>query len=818
MNGLVGDLRYALRRARNRPGFTAIAVLSLGLGIGVNTAAFSLVNAVLLRKTPIPHPERVAEIHAARDKRIMGPLSYPDYRDLREQGKEMFSQFSLANFTVVSRDYGDRVETITAELVNGDYFPLIGMRARAGRLLGPEDDRVPGGHPVVVLSHDYWQRAFAGDPGVVGTSLRLNGRSYDVVGVAPKGIEGLLPGLAPAIYAPIQMVNQIQPTTNDEMQARGNHSYFARVRLADGRTFTEARGLIDRFVKDMRRIHPDHWSESITLLVFPLSEVAVSPLIDGVIVPATAALMTVVALVLIVACANLASFLLAQARDRQREIAIRLAVGAPRRVIVRQLLVESIALAFVGGAFGVLLSNVALNVLLHADLPLPLPVNLDAGLDLRVLTFVIIASTVAGILFGLLPALQATRPDVIEAIRNENAGGKPGRRFTMRSGLVVAQTATSLVLLVTAALFLRSFSAQSSVDPGFGAAPTGIVWMAAPPEKYDSVRRTQVIDRIERRMREVPGVRHVGITNNILLNPLSDNSRAINVDGYPPPAGERGWGIRFATADSGFFDAAGLTLLSGRVFTSADRPGMPRVAVINEALARKFWPKGDALGRTFRMDTASYRIVGITKTTKVRTLGEAGEPFFFLPFAQSSSPDFYLLAAGSGTADAAPIATRMAAVLREIDPGFMIIQVKTMRQHLAAMVLPAQLGAVAFAVFAGLALVLAMIGIYGVVGYAVSRRSREVAIRLAVGARPDGVVRMLMKEGVWLVVAGAVIGLALGLAASRGLGALLYGVRSLDPVAFLAAPALLVAVGVLAAFLPARRASRVDPARSLRAE
>jgi predicted permease len=820
MNSLSGDLRYAFRRARNRIGFTAVAIISLGLGIGVNTAAFSLVNAILLRKTPLPQPDRVAEIFVTRDNQVAAPFSYPDYRDLRDQSAGVFRQVSVASFSVVSRDFGDHVQTITGELVNGDYFPLIGMTPRLGRLLGPEDDRIPGGHPVVVLSYDYWQGAFASDPAVVGKSLRLNGRMYDVVGVAPKGIEGLLPGLAPAIYVPIQMLNLIQPTTRDEMQARGNHSYFMRVRLADGQSFAGARQLLVRFTHDMQRLHPNEWSAHNALRLYPLTSVAVSPLIDGVVVPAAAALMAVVVLVLVVACANLASFLLAQARDRQREIAIRLALGATRRVLVRQLLVESIALAVIGGALGIALSTASLRLLLHANLPIPLPINLDVGLDARVLAFVIAASLAAGILFGLLPALQATRPNVIETIKHENAGARPGKRFTLRSGLVVAQTATSLLLLVTAALFLRSFAAQANVKPGFGSAPAGIVWMAVPNERYDTVRRAQAIDEIERRIRASSGVRHVGITGNILLNLLSENDRAINVDGHAPPAGERGWAIQYATADSGYFDAVGLSLVSGRTFNSTDRPrGHERVAVINETFAGKFWPRGDALGRTFHgVDSVEYRIVGIVKTTKIRSLGEAPQPFFFEPYAQSPTPDFFLVAAGQDGAGGAAIATRMAATLREVDPGFMIIQVKTMGQHLAAMVLPARLGAVAFALFAALALLLAMIGIYGVVQYAVARRSREVAIRLAVGARPDGIVRLLMGEGVRLVAVGAVIGIALSLVAARGLGALLYGVPGVDPVAFLGAPALLVLVGALAAFLPARKAIRVDPATTLRSE
>jgi putative ABC transport system permease protein len=373
-------------------------------------------------------------------------------------------------------------------------------------------------------------------------------------------------------------------------------------------------------------------------------------------------------------------------------------------------------------------------------------------------------------------------------------------------------------LLVTSALFLRSFAAQSRVDPGFGAAPTGVIWMAMPGDRYGADRQPAGLREIERRVRAIPNVEHVGIVNNIMLNPLNESDRPVNVDGFQPPKGEQGFATEYSIADSGFFNAAGIQVVSGRSFDSGDLPATPRVAMINEAMARKFWASGNAVGRTFRIDTTVYRIVGITKQTKVRSLGEAPQPFFFLSFAQSPSPDFYLLAESRPGTDAAQTTTRMMAALREIDPGFMIIQAKTMQQHLAAMVLPAQLGAVAFALFAGLALVLAMIGIYGVVRYAVARRSREVAIRLAVGASPAGVVRLLMREGLSLVVVGAVIGIVLGLLASRALQSLLYGVGALDPMAFIVTPAILVGVGALAAFLPARRASHVDPANALRAE
>lgn len=816
MSGLLRDLQYAFRRLRTRIGFTLIAVISLGLGIGVNTAAFSLIDAIILRKTPIAHSERVAELDMIDHGQLSGPLSYADLQDLRDEGAGVFSQMSIEQFSMFPRDVGDHVESLTGELVNRDYFPLIGLEPTVGRLLGAEDDVTRGAHPVVVLGYNYWMSEFGGHRDVVGREMRLAGRAYTIVGVAPKAIEGLLPGLLPKVYVPIQMINELQPGTNDQLTARGNHSAFAKVRLANGQSFAAASAVVSRFVSDMQRLHPDHWPPNVTVRVIPLSKIAVSPLVDNIVVPAAAALMVVVGLVLIIACANLASFLLAQARDRRREIAVRLAIGATRRALMQQLLVESLVVALAGGALGIILSRLALHVLLTADLPIPLPLNFDVALDLPVLSFVIATTIAAGVLFGLLPALQATRPDVVETLKSENTGGNGKRRFTMRSGLVVAQTAASLVLLVTAALFLRSFAAQSKVEAGFGSAPGGLVWMALPADRYPAERRAQAVAEIERRVRALDDVSGAGVISDMLLNSLGNNSQRITVDGVQPPPGQTAFDIDQTTADSGVFDALGLTLVRGRGFNSSDTPARDRVAIVNQAMVDKFWPGSDAVGRTFRSDSAVYHIIGVVKTTKVRSLGEAPRPLIIAAFSQDAEPFFNVVVRARG--DAALATTRVLTTLREIDPSFMIFQAKTMQQHLGTMLLPARLGAVAFALFAALALVLAMIGVYGVVRYAVARRSREVAIRLAIGARPDSVVRLLMRDGVMLVAIGAGVGLLVAAAAARALQALLFGVTAFDPAAFVVAPLLLLAVGALAAFLPARRASRIDPARAFRAE
>ena len=817
MPSLATDVRLAARRARKRPGFTLVALLSLTLGIGANTAVFSLVNAILLRKAPIPQPERVVEIYQKQIDFDYAPFSYPDYVDLRRTTANTFSQISLSEYTVAARDMGDHVESLVGELVNGDYFPLLGLRAAAGRLLGREDDVTPGAHPVVVLSHDYWQRAFASDPSVVGRTIRLSGRQYTVVGVAPASYTGTVSGVTPALFASIQMINQLQPDVTDQLKQRGNHSAFLKARLAPGVSVVQARATVERFTADMKQRYPANWPNGTSLIVMPQKDIAVNPLLDPVVVPAAAALMVVVGLVLLVACANLASFLLAQARDRRKEVAIRLAIGAKRGVLVRQFLIESLVLAALGGVAGVVLSGIALRAVLRADLPVPLPITLDVSLDWRVLAFTVAASAIAGVLFGLAPALQATRATVVETIKHENAdGGGKRRRVTVRNSLVVGQVAVSLTLLITALLFLRSLQARATVNPGFGAAPAGITWIAIPTDRYDSTQRRLLLDQIEQRMARIPGVATVGAIDNIMLNPLSNQQMRINVPGIAPPKGQTGFTIDYARADSGLFGAMGISVLRGRGVTAADGPSAPKVAVVNEALAKQFWPGRDPIGQTFSTDSATYRVVGVTRTTKVRSLGEAPRPFIFTSFAQDFSATAMIVARTNGDADRT--ATEMLATLRAIDPGLMVIQVKTMARHLAQMLLPARLGAMAFMLFAGLALALSVLGVYGVVSYAVARRTREAGIRLAVGAQPSAVVGLLMREGTVLVAVGAALGLALGFASAQVLRGLLYGVGAGDPVTFLAAPIVLVGVGVLAAFLPARRAGRVDPASVMRAE
>jgi len=815
---VVWDVRYAIRRSRHRTGFTLVAVLSLALGIGANTAIFSLIDAVLLRHPPVPHRERVAEVFATQPSIAYTPFSYPDYVAFKDAGQGLFSQVSVSEFSVVPRDLGDREQTLFDELVNGDYFPLLGLTPQAGRLLGPEDDIANGAHAVVVLSNEYWHRAFAADPGVVGRQIQLAGRAYTIVGVAPASYEGSLPGIAPALFAPIRMINQLQSSATDQLTDPEFRTLFVKVRLAPGVSMARARAFAASYTADMVRRFPRWWPGTAKTLVVPETQIAVSPLLDAVVVPAAASLMVVVALVLLVACANLASFLLAQARDRQREIAIRIALGASRWSLVRQLVVEALLLASFGGAAGVCLSRIALGALLHADLPLPLPITVDVHLDVRVIVFAVAATAAAAVLVGLLPALQATRPNVVEVIKSENTGGGPPRHLTMRGALVSGQIAVSLVLLITAALFLRSLQEREHIDAGFGHAPAGVAWFGFPSDRSGGPRQQLLLADIEARMRRIAGVNAVGVIDNMLLSVTSRQDAEINVAGWQPAKGETGFDIDYAAIDSGFFAAAGVRLLRGRGITSADDSAAPRVAVVNEAMAQKFWPGEDPIGRTFRRDSTAYRIVGVSQTTKVRSLGEEPLPFFFASFAQNPLAYATIVARTSDGRAADGVATQMIGVLRDIEPDMPVLQSTTMARHLDETMLPTRLGALAFGLFAALALALAMIGVYGVVSYAVARRAREVGIRMALGAAPNEVVRLLMREGLVMVGSGAVLGLLCAFAVTRVLGSLLSGVTAADPLAFVAAPLLLLIVGIAAALIPARRSARTDPVRVLRAD
>ena len=813
------NLRYAARRLGKSPGFTAVAILSLAVGIGANTAVFSLVNAVLLRDAPITDPESLVEVYERTPNFPYNVLSYPDFEDLRDATGHVFTGISLSKLVPVQIELGGEFEILVAEAVTGNYFSLLGLTPHVGRLFGPEDDVAPGAHPVVTLSHGFWKRAFGGSPDAVGQELRLSGRAYTIVGVAPADYPGNLRGLDPTVYVPIMMINEIQPGTSDELEARGSHSLFAKARLRPGVPLAEAQVSASAVATRLREQQVRNWDPEGDFNLVASADVLLFPPVDQFVRAAAWLFTAVVGLVLLLACTNLASFLLARAVDRRREIAIRLALGASRRTLVGQLLTESTLLGLIAGGAGIALGVALLHLLTTADLPLPIPITLDVDLDATVLTFSAVVSLAAGLFLGLIPALQASRPNVVTALKNESTGGGHAGHVRWRNALVVAQVAISLVLLVGAGLFLRSFQHIQAVNPGFGLDPAAILSVMVPTTRFDQVEGRQYTRRLLDRFAQLPSVEVVGLIDNLHLNALSTNTTGVNADGVEPPPGRRAHSVDRATVDVGFFETVGITIAEGRNFTEDDRPDTPRVAIINETLARQFWPNGDAVGQMLTdpdPDDPSHLGVGVAADTKVRTLGEAPRAMVYHAYSQRYTAFLTVIARTSGGAEQTALA--MLAVGRDLDPDFFVWETTTMERHIGIQTLPARLSAFLLSAFAVLALLLSAIGLYGVVSYTVARRTREVGIRLALGADHRAVVRMLTGSGVRLVATGAGVGLVLSLLLSRLLSQLLFGVDAFDPLTFLAVPVVMTATGCLAAYVPARRASRVNPVSALRTE
>ena len=812
------DIRYAGRRLAQSPGFTAIAVLSLALGIGANTAIFGLVNAVLLKEPPFKSPEQLVNIYMSTPDFPFNVFSYPDFEDMRDGTKDVFQSVGVSRIVLLQLDKDGGVESLPGEVVTGSYFPTLGIEAEVGRTLLPEDDMTPGAHPVVMLEYGYWQRAHGGSPDVVGQDIRLGGRPYTIVGVTPKEFAGTFRGLAPAVFAPTMMVNEIQPGGNNELEARGNHSYFAVGRFKPGANRVQAQASLDGLANHMKELDLENFDPDTGFHLVPTKDVIIFPAFDVYVRAAAWLLMVVVGMVLLIACTNLASFLLARGVDRRKEIALRIALGASRRTLMGHLLSETVLLGLLGGAAGVVVAVGLLRLLVTADLPTPFPITLDLSLDPTVLGFCFLVSILAGVVLGLAPAIQSTNPDVASTLRDESAGGGGRSRLTLRNLLVVAQVAGSLVLLVGAGLFLRSAQQVQSVDAGFGRGPTAILSVLVPSSRYSEDEGRIFTRTLLERFEQLPGVEAVGLIGNLHLNTLSTNTMSVNVDGVEPPPERESHSVDQTRIDSGFFDAAGMRILRGRNFNESDQPESPKVAIINEAMAQKFWPGQDPIGRTIRRDEGSddLMVVGVVNTAKIRSIGEAPRSFVYRPYSQVYDSFLFILARTS--MDPERTALDMLAAGREIDPEFWVWDVKTMERHLGIMLMPARISAFILGAFAVLALTLASIGLYGIVSYAVARRTREVGIRMSLGADGSRVVRMLMSSGLKLVAVGSVIGLALAFAAARLVSGLLFNVNSFDLTTFLIVPLVLGAAAILAAYVPARRASRVDPASALRTE
>lgn len=830
MENLLRDIRFGARLLWRRPAFAAVAVVSLALGIGLSTIMFSVVNAVLLAPTPVHEPDRLAEIYTSQLAEIpFLTTSYPDFLDMRSSIDAFSGMAGHAMVRGLFRRSGERAEIVLGEVVSESYFDVLGIRLAQGRAFSADENRTELTHPVVVISHGFWERRLAGEPGVLGRQVELSGVPYTVVGVAPPGFTGTLPGVAPEFWAPIMMVEKLsfsgiqsQGTSpspgRTRVEQRETRWLFVTARLAAGRTLGEARAQVETVGARLASEHPGV-NKGLRASLLSARDVRFHPMVDGMLAPAAGVLMGAVGLVLLVACANVASMLLARAAARRREIAIRRAIGAASGRIVRQLLAECLCLAALGGGVGLLLAHWGGRILSSLPLPLPVPLAFVFGVDGRVLLFALLTSLGTLFAFGLAPALQASRPELVPALRAETGSTLNGKRrgFAPRQLLVTGQLALSLVLLVAGALLLRALAVAGTLSPGFEPDRIAILSFNLKLSGYSQEQAESFQRRLADRLHGMAGVAHAVLVSRAPLE--SDrNMEAIRLPGQHGPDDEPAL-VDATYVEPDYFAALDVPILEGRAFSDADREGAPGVVIVNEAMARRFWAGKSAIGErvyTDGFDKPGHEVVGVVRDYAVRQLGEAPRPYLHFAWRQQKSSSTTVLARTAGPASAALAGLREAVL--ELEPAVAFSEEGSLADLLRVTLGPTRLGAVLLGSLGAVALLLASIGLYGVVAHDVERRTREVGLRMALGARVGDVLRLVLARGMRLAAVGVVIGGAAAAALARVLSALLYGVSAVDPLAYGMAASLLLAVSLAANWVPARRAARVDPMVALRIE
>ncbi|MGE0360826.1 MAG: ABC transporter permease [Vicinamibacterales bacterium] len=824
---LLKDVRYGLRGLARSPGFFAVAILSLALGVGVNTAMFSLVDALLFRPLPVTAPDTLVDVFSTGgDGDEYATSSYPDFADLRA-GNTVFSEMTGYSPIMAPLSLGDRSRVALGQVVTGNHFTMLGVQAQLGRLLTPEDD-VAGAERVVVLSDRMWRREYGGDPAILGRAITLRGLAYTVVGVAPPAFTGVVPLLTPELWLPIVHVEEVEPIgiTNvvpgpgrTPLERRGYRWMFIKGRLAGGVSATQAHANVALVGRQLQTAHPQTNKDS-AMSAVPTSEVRLLvPQAGGVLSIGAAGVMAVVGLVLLIACANVAGMLLARASARRREISVRLAVGASRGRLVQQLLIEGLVLGAIGAAASIACAWALIRALLAIELPLPVDVAFDLRLDARVLGFAFAVAGVTGMLASLLPALKASRPNLVGDLRGEAPAARVGgRRWALRDGLVVAQVALTAVLLVVAGLLLRSLGQSRRADVGFE--PRGLAAVAFDTDmmRYEPAKGLEFWRTARTRIAALPGVSSVGVVSPTLPFTFNFSQQEMKIDSRTYVEGQRGESIENVAISPGYLATLGVRLVEGRDFAATDAEGTPGVAIVNETMARRFWPNQSALGHTLTISSTGrvYRVVGVNRDHKQHGVLERPAPFVYFAEAQRPSRYNFLVARTSG--DAAGLVAAMRRELLALDGGVVFMSASTMEQHMAAALMPARVGALLATAFGALGTLLAAIGLYGVIAFSVARRTREIGVRMALGAEPGGVLAMVMRQGFTLVAVGLGVGALMAAGAANVLRGLLYGITPYDPWAWAAAIAAMVAAGALANAVPARRAMRVQPLTALRTE
>jgi predicted permease len=816
MKTLFQDVRYGLRMLWKTPGFTIVAVVSLALGVGLNTAIFSIVNVMLIRPVPMVKDHgRVVWLRA--------PISYPDYLDYRDKTRSFEGMAAATGTSEFSLQGTGGPEVIKGEFVTENYFDVLKVGALKGRTFAKEEGQTPTS--VVVLSEHLWRTHFDSDSGIIGRQISLNGLSFTVIGVASKDFIGTEAGLNRELWVPLRMQPVLNPPetvraadpASSRFLSRDSHWLAVFARLAPGVSREQAGTDLNNVARNVAEAYQGiATAETLRSVQLLTMSGGLDPRDQAEALPLVGIVMAVVALVLLIACANIAGLLLARAAVRRRETAIRQALGATRPRLVRQWLTESVLLGIGGGALGLVLALWANQLLISYLQTTPLA-SLDLGLDWRVLAFTLLVSVVTGIVFGLAPAVQAARVDIVTSLKSEDAQRAGSRRSRLRTAFVTAQVTMSVVLLVCAGLFIRSLQSANTIDPGFRVDRALTVPINLGLLRYKESDGENFYRNLLARVQAQPGVESASLVRFAQLG-LAYAQFQVFVEGRDLKDDE-GFSTGFNVVGPNYFKTMETPLLRGRDFSDADRKGAPAVVVINQTLATALWPNEDALGKRVSVSGPKgpfLEVVGIARDGKYRSLGETPHPYIYQPLLQSYDPRMTLVVRTAGEPES--VVTPVREQIRVLDPNLPIADVKTLREQVDLSLFPSRVAAWTLGGFGVLALLLAAIGIYGVVSYSVAQRTREIGLRRALGAKESDVLKLVLGEGFFVISIGLALGLLVAFGATRLIAGFLYGVAPTDPLTFVGVPVLLGLIALGACYIPARRATKVDPLVALRYE
>jgi predicted permease len=817
MYTFIQDIKFGIRMLVKSPGITIVAVLALALGIGANAAIFSGVSAFLFRPLPVPAPEQlVRPFEATDDHGPGGNFSYPDFVDYRDQNT-VFSGLVAEDLVQAALSAQNQNDVIWGQVVSGNYFDVLQVKPILGRTFAADEDKTLGANAVVVLGHSLWQRRFASDLNIVGKTIDLNNRAYNVIGVAPESFKGTKFGLSLDFWAPMMMAEELQRAPK-QLSERGDHWMNVFARLKPGVTRAQASAEMTTIARRLNQAYPNDREKS--------TRVVVQTEIDGrwdeaalVMKSAGGIAMAIVGLILLIACANVANLLLARAASRRKEIGVRLALGASRARLIRQLLTESLLLSVLGGGLGLLLAYWVTG-LMQGFIPV-LPYNLlndFFALDTRALMFTVVVSLLTGIVFGLAPAWQASNTELVPVLKGEANSGGSGirRRLTMRNSLVVAQVALSLVVLVCGGLFIKSFRNAQTMDPGFSSKNILLVSLNPQLVGYDEEQTRNFFSQVVARASALPGVEAASVARLVPLGDSSNSNGPVLKEGETLAPGDAGRSIMNNVVGPGHFKTLQIPLVAGRDFEERDRKGAPKVIIVNERMAQMLWPGENAVGKRLTIGNRDpIEVVGVARTGKYRALAEDPKPYYYSPMAQRGASGMTLMVRTSG--DPRGLIGALRDAVRTMDAR-LPLTIKTMTEHMTWALWAPNMAATLSLAFGLLALLLAAVGLYSVMAYVVSQRTRELGIRMALGAKRGDVLKMITSQGMKLSLIGIAIGLLLSLALARVLSAVLIGVSAYDVATFVLISGLLTLVALVACLVPARRATKVDPLVALRYE